>query len=101
MHVNVTTKTISLSLAAWCAARHITKITVPKFSPKSRVNATSNRWDRFGVAKRVGIETAKSRQSGANHNLFHADLAIPYQHWIDIGFVPIFPNAWVYERGLA
>jgi len=45
------------------------------------------------VYKPVISETGNSRQCGANRDLVHGNLAIPYQRRIDIRFVPIFPNA--------
>ena len=45
------------------------------------------------VSQTVGIETANPRQSGANLDLFHVNLAIPYQGRIDIRFVSVLPNA--------
>jgi hypothetical protein len=50
------------------------------------------------VANMVILGTGNSRQSGSNRALSHANLPIPYQHRIDIVFVPIFPNAWVLAR---
>jgi aconitase B len=44
------------------------------------------------------IGTGNSRQSGANCDLFHVNHAIPYQQRTAIDFVPIFPNAWLWER---
>ena len=57
--------------------------------------------DRRAVPITVGIETANSRQSGANRDLFRADFAIPYQRQIDIRFIPIFPNAWVLKQEIS
>jgi hypothetical protein len=48
--------------------------------------------------ERVISETGNSRQCGANRDLVHGNLAIPYQRRIDIRFVPIFPNACLLAR---
>ena len=54
--------------------------------------------DRSRPSKSVILGTGNSRQSGANRDLFHVNHAIPYQQRTAIDFVPIFPNAWLWER---
>jgi hypothetical protein len=74
------------------------KFIVPKRPPQAG-KIPPRRGDRdYPVYNRVIFGTGNPRQSGAHRDLFHAKLAIPYQRRIDIRFVPIFPNTWVWER---